>query len=145
MGSNDNPLIPANRPESFVMRHLKLEPVEGTYAICRLGPGATIPDWAVTGEFVSFTRTTDEVSIVCSQETVPPGVQCERGWRCLRVAGVLEFTATGVLAALIAPMAAGGIGLFVVSTFDTDYLLIRDRDLDRVVEILANAGHSIRV
>ena len=78
--------------------------VEGTYAVCQLEPDAPWPDWAAGGRFTSITRTADEVSVVCGQAAVPPGVGCESGWRCLRVAGTLDFSAVGVLAGLVGPL-----------------------------------------
>jgi ACT domain len=74
---------------------------------------------------------------------VPPGMRTEGGWRCLRLAGTLEFGMVGVLASLIGPLAASGISVFVVSTFDTDFLLVKERDFGRTAEVLQLAGHSI--
>jgi hypothetical protein len=124
-------------------RPLTLVPVEGTYSICRLGPDAPWPTWAAGGRFVSVTRTADEVSVVCEQGAVPAGVRCEPGWRCLRVAGTLPFSAVGVVAGLASPLAAAGVSVFVVSTFDTDFLLVQDGDLDRAVLALRQHGHTV--
>jgi hypothetical protein len=96
------------------------------------------------GNFFSITRTADELSVVCPQAVVPEGVECERGWRCLRVAGTVPFSAVGVLAALSAPMADAGISVFALSTFDTDYLLVKAEDLERAVDTLRRRGHSIQ-
>ena len=123
---------------------MDLEPLPGRYAVCRLDPAARTPAWA-DGPFVSVTRTADELSVVCSEEAVPPEVRAERGWRCLRVAGKLDFALVGVLAGLAGPLAAAGVSVFVVSTFDTDYMLVQDRDLGRAVNVLRNAGHVVRV
>ena len=95
------------------------------------------------GSFLSITRTDDELSVVSSSSVVPAGVTAETGWRCLRVEGPLPFELTGVLAALSAPLARAKIPIFVVSTFDTDYLLVRSRDLDRAKVTLRDAGHVI--
>ena len=103
-----------------------------------------MPAWA-TGPFVSVTRTADELSVVCPEDVVPSEVRAERGWRCLRVAGTLDFSMAGVLAALVGPLAAAGVSVFAVSTFDTDYLLVKDQDLRRAVDVLRNAGHAVRV
>ncbi len=117
-----------------------LEVGPGTFAICRLDADARIPDWA-TGEVVSVTRTPVELSIVCSQDGVPDGVRCEPGWRCLRVSGPLDFEMVDVIASLTGTLAAASISVFVVSTFDTDYLLVKDGDLEGAVEALRTAGH----
>ncbi len=121
---------------------LTLALLPGTFAVCRLPPDADIPGWA-TGEFVSVTRTGDELSVVCRQEAVPAGVRCESGWRCLRVAGILDFALVGILASLLVPLAEAGVSVFAASTFDTDYLLVREKDLGRAVAALHGAGHVV--
>lgn len=123
---------------------LDLLPVAGRFAVCRLDPGTDLPAWA-RGAFVSVTRTAVELSVVCPEDAVPPDVRAERGWRCLRVVGTLDFGMVGVLAGLVGPLAAAGVSVFVVSTFDTDYLLVKDQDLWRAAEVLRNAGHAVRV
>lgn len=125
------------------IRHLPLIVVDGTFAICRLGAGATIPAWTTTSQIFSITRTGDELSVVCLQDTVPEGVQCERGWRCIRVAGAMPFTLVGVLASLTGPVAAAGVGVFVVSTFDTDYLFVKEAEFRAAVAALRGAGHLV--
>ncbi len=124
-------------------RHLNLALVGGTFAVCRLGADAAVPPWATAGHLFSITRTPDELSVVCPQGAVPEGVRCERGWRCLRVAGAIELSALGVLAALAVPLAEAGVSVFAVSTFDTDYLLVKDRDLPAALEALRGAGHAV--
>ena len=123
---------------------LPLTVVQGRFAVCRLDAQAAVPDWAFSGDFFSVTRTIDELSIVCSEAGVPEGVLCERGWACLKVEGPLDFSLTGVLASLTQPLAEAGISLFVLSTYNTDYLLVKARDLDRAVAVLAEAGHTVR-
>jgi hypothetical protein len=127
----------------MIAQQFRLIVLPGAFAVCRLPAGAVPPAWAVGGEFWSVARTTEELSVVCSQEAVPEGVRCERGWRVLRVAGTLDFALVGVLTALLAPLAAAGIAVFCLSTFDTDYLLVRETDLARAMEALTGAGHAI--
>ncbi len=124
-------------------RMLKLELLEGRYAVVRLDAGERPPAWAAEGPFVSITRTEAELSVVCPEEAVPADAQAERGWRCLRVAGPLGFGMTGILASLAGPLASSGVSIFVVSTYDTDYLLVQDRDLDRGADALTRAGHTL--
>jgi hypothetical protein len=112
------------------------------YGVCRLGQGASFPEWA-TGEFVSITRTSDELSVICLEKLIPDAVRCERGWRSLRVAGSMEFSLIGVVASFVKPLAEAGISVFVISTFDTDYLLVKENDLANVVSALHAAGHSV--
>ena len=122
---------------------LNLTVVDGTFAVCRLEADAPIPPWATAGSFFSITRTADELSIVCHQEAVPEGVGGERGWRCLRVAGTMPFSVVGVLASLAAPLAEAGISVFAVSTFDTDYLLMKDKNLTAALDALRRQGHTV--
>jgi enamine deaminase RidA (YjgF/YER057c/UK114 family) len=107
-------------------------------AVCRLTAGARVPSWALElhEAFTSITRTTDELSIVCPEDAVPPEVQVEGGWRALKVPGPIPFAQTGVLAALAAPLAAAGVSLFALSTYDTDYVLVKEDDLDRALSAL---------
>lgn len=115
-------------------------------AVCRLDPSEPTPDWIedATGPLVSVTRTAAELSIVVDEEAVPEYATAERGWRALSVRGPLDFFLTGVMASLAGPLADGGIPIFVVSTYDTDWLLVQDGDLDRAVDVLQRAGHDVR-
>ena len=113
------------------------------YAVCRLGAEDAVPDWAYSRGFVSITRTQEELSIVCLQDSVPPNVTCQRDWRCLKVDGPLDFAQTGVLASLAGPLANAGIPIFVVSTYDTDYLLVSESQATRAAEALTDAGHRV--
>jgi hypothetical protein len=122
---------------------MTLELLAGSYAVVRLDARERLPDWAGEGPFVSITRTDAELSVVCPQEAVPPAARAERGWRCLRVAGPLGFGMTGILASLAGPLASSGVSIFVVSTYDTDYLMMQQRDLDRGIDALARAGHTV--
>jgi hypothetical protein len=124
-------------------RPLTLEMVEGSYAVCRLDAADPLPEWAGGTPFVSVTRTDAELSVVCPEGAVPPGVRAERGWRCLRVVGPLGFGVTGILASLAGPLASSGVSIFVVSTYDTDYLMVQERDLERARDALARAGHAV--
>jgi len=129
--------------EAMERRALTLELVSGRYAVCRLGPSEPFPTWAIGGPFASITRTDAELSVVCPEEAVPAAVVAERGWRCLRVVGPLGFGMTGILASLSGPLASSGVSIFVVSTYDTDYLMVQERDLGRAVDALARAGHAV--
>jgi hypothetical protein len=125
------------------MLPLTLHEVPGSFAVGKLASEAPIPAWATAGQLFSITRTADELSVVCAEDAVPEGVVCERGWRCLRVAGAMPFTLVGVLASLTAPLAEAGIAVFAFSTFNTDYLLIKAGDYPRAVASLRAAGHVV--
>jgi hypothetical protein len=124
------------------MPSLTLSLLPDTLAVCRLAPDASLPDWAA-GELLSITRTSDELSIVCAERHVPASVRCEKGWRCLKVAGPMDLSLIGILASLAVPLAEARIPLFAVSTYDTDYLLVKETDVERAVEVLRKAGHMI--
>lgn len=125
-------------------RALTLSILPDVYAVCRLDPNASIPSWVTKRDFFSITRTRDELSIVCPQRDVPAGIQCERDWRCLKVDGTLDFALTSVLVSLAAPLAEAGISIFAISTFDTDYVLVKQENLERTISVLSQAGHQIR-
>ena len=114
-----------------------------TFAVCRLDRDAAIPDWATGGRFFSITRTEDELSIVCSQNGVPEEVKCERGWRCFKVEGPLDFSLTGIMASLAAPLAEARINMLAIATYDTDYLMVKEVNLESAIRVLTEAGHSI--
>jgi hypothetical protein len=121
---------------------LELQILAGTYAVSRLSPDEPVPEWA-QGELVALTRTPDELSVVSAAESVPESVRSESNWRALRVTGPLDFALVGILAALSGVLAQAGIPIFALSTFDTDYLLVGDRDLERAVCALEAAGHRV--
>ena len=121
---------------------MKLEVLPETFAICRLPAGAPFPVWAGPG-FVSLTRTKEEVSVVCEQRLVPAGTKAENGWRAFRVAGTLDFALTGILARISTTLAQAGVSIFAVSTFDTDYILVREAAFDAALGALVAAGLEV--
>jgi hypothetical protein len=118
--------------------------LDGLFAVARLDAGADIPPWAHRGAFTSITRTPHELSIVCDESGVPDDAAAERGWRCLQLEGPIPFETTGVAAAFTSALAARAISVFVVSTFDTDYLLVKAAKIDAAVEALRGAGYDVR-
>lgn len=125
------------------MTGLQLTVLPGVLAVCRMAADAPIPAWATSGPFTCITRTGDELSVVCAAECVPHEATAERSWACLKVAGPLDFALTGVLAGLAAPLADVGIPIFVVSTYDTDYLLVKEKCLQTAINALEEAGNQI--
>jgi uncharacterized protein len=124
-------------------RSLELSLLPGRYAISRLPADAPLPSWATEGLFCSVTRTGDEVSVVSEESRVPYGVLSQPGWCALRIRGNLPLSEVGVLAALAEPLACARISLFVISTYDTDYLLLASENLAAAISALEQAGHSI--
>jgi uncharacterized protein len=124
-------------------RTLTLSVMEGRYAIAKFARDAEIPAWVNGSGFSSVTRTPEELSIVTREASVPPGLDASRGWRMLKVHGPFAFDETGVVSALANPLARVGVGIFVISTFDTDYLLVQQEEVPVAVETLEHAGHRI--
>ncbi len=112
------------------------------FAVCRLAADDEIPQQLESSTFLSVTRTPTELSIVCSEAPDPPG-RVEPGWRCLVVDGTLEFDQVGILASLAQPLATSGVSIFVISTYDTDYLLVKEEKLEVALDALRAAGHHI--
>lgn len=112
-------------------------------AVCRLAPDVPLPDWASVAALWSVTRTSDELSVVCAADAVPSGVRAEGPWRALKVAGPLDFALVGILSALAAPLAAAGVSIFAISTYDTDYVLVRDTAVGEALAALRAAGHRV--
>jgi hypothetical protein len=125
------------------MPPLRLLALPELLAVCRLAADDAFPAWLPARGFVSVTRTAGELSIVCAQDAVPAGLRCEPGWRALAVEGPLDFGLTGVLASIAAPLAEAGISIFAISTFDTDYVLVKDERLNEAAEALRRAGHLL--
>jgi hypothetical protein len=121
---------------------MKLTLLPERFAVCRLPPTAPLPPWATSASFLSIARTADELSIVCDDANVPPDVQAERGWRCVQVEGPIPFDVVGLAARLTAPLAASGISVFFVSTFDTDYLLVKEGRLEEALAGWRAAGFA---
>lgn len=118
----------------------------GELAVVRLPPDAHVPPWAFTAApaaLWSMTRTDEELSLVRAAEAVPSDARAERGWRALRIAGPIDFGLTGVLASVLAPLGEAAISIFAVSTFDTDYILVREPALDAAIDALRAAGHHV--
>jgi len=122
---------------------LKLELLPDEFSVVRLAPGSDLPRWAEAASFCSFTRTVEESSIVVSGGGVPDGLDLEPGWRCLRVSGPLDFEMTGVLSALSSPLARAGIPIFVLSTYNTDYLLVKSVPLQQSLTVLRDSGYLV--
>ena len=117
--------------------------MSGIFAVCRLSPDAAVPTWAGGGTFTSVTRTADELSIVCPLENVPAEHRAGIRWCCFQLVGPFAFSQVGILASFIDPLAASGIPIFAMSTYDTDYVLINEEFTDAALEVLKAAGHQL--
>jgi uncharacterized protein len=126
------------------IQRLKFRQLPAPYAVIRLAPNSPIPAWATNGEFISITRTPDELSIVCPAENIPPEIQFNPSWTCLKLQGPFPFSQTGVLLSFIAPLSTNAVPVFAISTYDTDYVLIPHHDTGRALDLLREAGHELR-
>ena len=117
--------------------------MEGSYGICVFESDTPIPDWAVTASLCSITRTDKELTVVCPQNIIPADIKHERDWRCFRIDGSFDLNQIGVISSLAAPLAQAGISIFVVSSYDTDYILVKEQKVEQAVAVLSDNGHSI--
>ena len=112
-------------------------------AVCRLPASAPWPAAPADGTFFSATRAGEELSVVCREDAVPEGSRVENDWRAIEVAGPLDFAMVGVMSSLTAPLADVDVSVFVISTYDTDYILVHAAAIERAVEALRKAGHHV--
>jgi uncharacterized protein len=122
---------------------LTLDLLPGNLAICLLPPDSAIPQWALESSFFTVSRTAEELSLIVPQDQVPREIKCEKRFRALKVNGPLEFSAIGILASLVSPLAEAGISIIAVSTYLTDYVLVRHKHLETAVTTLQNCGHTV--
>ncbi len=115
----------------------------GEYAVCRLDPRAEWPAEGAAGPFWAAVRTDEELSLVVPQAAAPAQGRCETGWRIIKVTGPLDFGLTGVLAGIARPLAEAGISIFAISTFDTDYVLVKAETLEAACAALRAAGYPL--
>ncbi len=122
---------------------LNLSLLEEIYGICTLPATAPIPEWALKESLVSITRTKKELTIVYRQDMIPSKCQCDLNWRCFRVDGTFDLNQIGVISSISAPLAQNGISIYVISTYDTDYFLVQQENLEQTISVLSDSGHSI--
>ena len=129
---------------SLSLRRLQLSAFPETYAVVGLSQGAQLPAWATQGSFFSVTRTSEELSIIVEESSVPAGLQFQGGWRVIKVHGPFMLSEVGVLASLVGPLAAARVSVLTIATFDTDYLLVSSENLDPAISALERAGHTFK-
>ena len=122
---------------------LALTLLPGRYAVAQLPAGAALPAWWPTDGMRHASWTDDELSLVCEEQHVPEDVRCQRGWRMFKLQGPFDFALTGILKAVLDPLAAGGVGIFALSTYDTDYVLVQAHQLDIALRALRGHGHHV--
>lgn len=119
-------------------KKLTLSVLPESFGICRFDESAPIPEWAKKeGSLVSITITADELSVVCPQDRIPGGVMAEKGWRAFKLETVLDISSVGIVASLSKPLADKGISIFYISTYETNYILVEDKNLEKAKKILS--------
>ncbi len=138
------PMSVADAQETAKRHRLPLELLPDTLAICRLPAGAAMPSWTASSTaFLTVSRTREELSITALQSAVPADARCERDYKAIRVRGTLPPNLVGILLSIAEPLAQAGLSIFAISTYDTDYVLIKERDASKAVEALRGAGHEV--
>lgn len=124
---------------------LTLELLKENYSVCRLDANATVPIWGQEGNFYSITKTKDELSIVCETQYVPENVKVvESGWRIFKILGPLDFSLIGILSKISLLMAECKISIFALSTYDTDYIMVKEEKVEEAIKALKRAGYEVQ-
>jgi uncharacterized protein len=120
--------------------------LEHKYSVYKFKVGSVLPEWIFSSDFYSITGTPDEISVVAPQ-TGNTGEKILRNdaWRIIKVMGPLDFSLVGIIADLSSILRNKNISIFTVSTYDTDYILVKQNDLDTAIEALEESGHTVRV
>lgn len=122
---------------------LVIQLLPGEFAIARLPADAPLPTWADSPAFSSISRTAEELSVLCPAHQIPADVKHEAGWRLLKLRGPFAFTETGILSSVLDPLALRRIGILAISTFDTDYVLVKSSALEAAIRALRDANHTV--
>jgi len=125
------------------MPGLSLRVLTGEYSIHRLDAGAPIPDAVLRSGPYWIGKTDEELSIVCASGVPVAGSRVDAGWSCIKVSGPLDLDATGILASLSSALAGAGVSLLALSTYETDYVLVRSRYLPQAITALKGAGYAV--
>lgn len=128
-----------------MLHKLKFRVLPERLAVCRTAANAAIPHWATHDNFSCVVRTPEELSIVCPEASLPrecSALIAEKGWRAMQLEGPFPFEMTGVLASFVQPLAEATIPIFAISTFNTDYVLVKEEDLGQALAVLIGIGHA---
>ncbi|MGL4989655.1 MAG: ACT domain-containing protein [Sarcina sp.] len=127
----------------MVEKILTLKLLKEKYGVCRLQKNDSIPSWAFEGEFYSITKTEDELSVVCLENNITEEIKCEKDWNVLKIEGPLDFSLVGILSKISSALAKNSIRIFAISTYDTDYILVKGKDIDESIEVLINENYDV--
>jgi hypothetical protein len=124
-------------------KKLSLKLLPDRMAVCRFDPTTSIPNWVGPSDFYSVTGTDQELTIVCAEAFVAQGTASDTGGQCSTVEGPLDFSEIGIIFSLTQPLAQNNVPVFVISTFDPDYFMVKEKDLAKTIDVLTAAGHQI--
>lgn len=116
---------------------IELNPLVDSYSIYIMDEGQEIPSSMLSSSFFSVTSTPEEISVITNSQAEFPRIRSDKGWKGFKVEGILEFSMVGILHAIIGPLKDFGISVFVVSTFNTDYIFVKEKHFERAKEIFA--------
>lgn len=123
------------------MKKLDITPISGDFSVCKIADLSGVP---LCDEFVFLSKTDEEISLVCLSSSVPENIAEEScGWKAFRVCGVLDFSLTGILADISRVLADGCVGIFAVSTYNTDYVFVKTENFNKALDLLSDAGYNI--
>jgi uncharacterized protein len=123
---------------------LTLSLLADQYVLCRLDPYAGVPAWGARGDFWSITRNNEEITVMCPVDAVPDRIECEKGWRTLQLEGPMSFSQTGILDSVVEPLSHAGVAILVFSAFDTNYVALKEEQLDKAMAALHAVGHTVK-
>jgi hypothetical protein len=124
-------------------RQLQLSLLKDLYGICKFPSDSSIPEWALDESLCSITRSKKELTVVCPQGIIPANTEYDSDWRCFRIDGSFDFNQIGVISSLAEPLAEAGVSIFVISTYDTDYILVKEEKVEQAVNVLTDNGHLV--
>jgi uncharacterized protein len=126
------------------MMEMELKILIDTYAICKFKPDSDMPEALINYDFFSVTKAQDELSIVCKQSEIIAGeFEINKDWRILKIIGPLDFSLVGIIAEISGLLSKSKISIFTISTYDTDYILVKNKNLEKAVEVLESNGKKI--
>ncbi len=126
------------------MEKLKIRLLQGIYAVCQISNREKVPSWVEEKGFFSVTKTEDEISVVMLQDKISKEIKAEKDWRILKVEGILDFSLIGILAKISSVLAENQISIFVISTFNTDYILVKEEKIEKAMAVLNLEGYEIK-
>lgn len=122
---------------------MKFKVYKNSFAVYKLNANESIPEWIDTSEFCSITNTEDELSIVCRDKNIESEIKCERDFRLLKIEDILDFSLVGILSKITTILAEANISVFAISTYNTDYILVKNDNLKKVIDLLKENDHII--